>query len=153
MNWIKKLFGMEEKASYSSEDDLIKAYKNEEREIRNAGSLKNKHYTEYIEYLKQLKRERRHDEAIKLLLELISTVEREALMAEKLRGVPCFIAPGYYEELAIIYRKERRYDKEVEILERYCDQTKAPGARVSGLEQRLTKAKELRDKQKYNNKR
>lgn len=120
-----------------------------EREIRNAGSFNGKHYTEYIEYLKQLKREQKHDEAIKLLLELVCAIEREARMADKLNwGAPWFIAPGYYKQLAIIYRKEKRYDKEVEILERYCDQTKAPGARVSELEQRLTIAKNLRDKQK-----
>jgi hypothetical protein len=120
-----------------------------ERQIRNAGSFNGKHYTEYIEYIKQLKHERKHDEAIKLLLEIIFAVEREAQVAEKLnRGAPWFIAPWYYKQLAIIYRKERRYDKEIEIIERYCDQTKAPGARVSELEQRLTKAKELRDKQK-----
>ncbi len=117
--------------------------------MRNAGSLNGKHYTEYIEYVNQLKRERKHDEAIKLLLDLVCAVELEAQMSGKQnRGAPWFIAPWYYKQLAIIYHKERRYDKEVEILERYCDQTKAPGARVSELEQRLTKAKELRDKQK-----
>jgi tetratricopeptide (TPR) repeat protein len=117
--------------------------------MRNAGSFNGKHYTEYIEYIKQLKRERKHEEAVKLLLELTDAVEREARMAGKLnRGAPWFIAPWYYKQLAIIYHKEGRYDKEVEILERYCNQTKTPGARVSELEQRLTKAKELRNKQK-----
>ncbi|RJR41467.1 MAG: hypothetical protein C4567_09155 [Deltaproteobacteria bacterium] len=148
MKWIKRFWGIEDKVTDSSADDLIKAYEREEREIRNAGSFNGKHYTEYIEYIKHLKRERKHDEAIKLLLEIVCAVEREAQMAEKLRGAPCFIAPGYYEHLAIIYRKEKRYAKEVEILERYCDKTKAPGARVLELEKRLTKAKELRDKQK-----
>lgn len=120
-----------------------------EREIRNAGSFNGKYYTEYIEYIKKLKRKRKHDEAIKLLLELVCAVEREARVAEKLnRGTPWFIAPGYYEQLAIIYRKEKQYDKEIEILERYCDQTKGPGARVLELEQRLIKAMKLRDKQK-----
>ena len=149
MKWIKRFLGMEEKATNYSADDLIEAYEHAEREIRNAGSFNGKHYTEYIECVKQLKRERKHEEAIKLLLEIVSAVEREARMAEKLnRGAPWFIAPGYYKELAIIYRKEKHYDKEVEIIERYCDHTKAPGARVSELEQRLIRAKELKDKQK-----
>jgi hypothetical protein len=149
MKWIKRFLGIERKAMDYSADDFIKAYGYEEQEIRNAGSFNGKHYTEYIEYVKQLKRQQKYDEAIKLLLEIISAVEREARMAEKLNwGAPWFIAPGYYKQLAIIYRKEKRYDKEAEILERYCDQTKAPGARVSELEQRLIKANELRDKQK-----
>lgn len=123
-----------------------------EREIRNAGSFKGKHYTQYIEHIKQLKRKRNHDEAIKLLLELVCAVEREARVAEELnRGTLWFIAPWYYEQLAIIYQKEKQYDKEIEILERYCDQTKGLGARVSRLEHRLTKAKELREKQKHLN--
>ena len=142
------VLGIGEKAAVSSTNDFIGAYNYEEREIRNAGSFKNKHYTEYIEYIKQLKRKRKHDKAINLLLELVNAVEREARMAEKLKSVPWFIAPGYYEDLAIIYRKERRYDEEVKILERYCNQTKAPRDRVIKLKQRLTKAKELRDKQK-----
>jgi hypothetical protein len=120
-----------------------------ERKIKNAGTFNGKHYTEYIEYLRQLKREKKHDEAIRLLLELVKAVEREAHKADELNwGAPWFIAPGYYKELAIIYRKEKCYNKEVKILERYCDQTKAPGSRVSQLEQRLIKAKELRDKEK-----
>ncbi len=68
MKWIKRFLGIEEKATYSSADDLIKAYGHEEREIRNAASFNGKHYTEHIEYVKQLKHERKHNEAIKLLL-------------------------------------------------------------------------------------
>lgn len=126
----------------------MKSFENGEGEIRNSGRFNRKYYTEYIEHVKKLKRERKYDEAIKLLLELVCAVEREARVAEKLRGVPWFIAPWYYKQLAIIYNKERRYDKEVEIIERYCDQTKKPGAKVLELEQRLIKARKLRDKQK-----
>ena len=148
MKWIKRLLGIGENEAVSNADVFIRAYNYEEQEIRNAGSYKGKHYTEYIEYIKQLKRKRKHEKAINLLLEIVNAVEREARMAEKLKGVDWFIAPGYYEDLAIIYRKEKRYDEEVEILKRYCNQTKAPRARVTKLEQRLTKAKALRDKQK-----
>lgn len=56
------------------------------------------------------------------------------------------VAPWYYEQLAIIYRKEKQYRKEVEILERYERQVKAPGAGAQKLANRLVKAKELLQK-------
>lgn len=49
-------------------------------------------------------------------------------------------APGYYRMLAILYRKQKRFDDEVAILERYAQW--APSA--SGiLRDRLAKARAL----------
>ncbi len=56
------------------------------------------------------------------------------------------MASWYYEQLAILYRKEKQYDNEVEILERYERQPKAPGAGPEKLADRLMKAREVRDK-------
>ena len=77
-----------------------------------AGYVRGRHFTEYVEAVKQLKRERRHEEAIALLLELVEATEAEA-QAEGYGA-----APWYYVQLAIIYRKDRRFDDEVAILER-----------------------------------
>ena len=76
------------------------------------GYVRGRHFTEYVESVKQLKRERRHEEAIALLLELVEATESEA-QAEGYGA-----APWYYVQLAIIYRKDRRFDDEVAILER-----------------------------------
>ena len=38
------------------------------------------------------------------------------------------VAPWYYEQLAIIYRKRKDYLKEIEVLERFAKQKHAPGA-------------------------
>lgn len=54
------------------------------------------------------------------------------------------VAPGWYERLAILYRKQKRYDDEVEILERYEAQPKAPGALPKKLAERLIKARAIR---------
>ena len=35
--------------------------------------------------------------------------------------VPDSIAPAYYRDLAIVYRKDDRHQDEVEVLERYVD--------------------------------
>jgi len=100
------------------------------------------HYTDCVETVKQLKREGKHLEAIAILEKAVNATERESKKFGKGWGV----APWYYEQLAIIYRKERMYDKEVEILERYQSQEEAPGAKPEKLKIRLEKAKQLLEK-------
>lgn len=101
-------------------------------------------YTDYVERVKQLKAEKRNDEAIKLLLDLVAQTEKES----KKQGEGGSVAPWYYEQLAMLYRKEKQYEKEVEILERYSGQPKALGAGPEKLAKRLIKVRELRDKKK-----
>jgi hypothetical protein len=91
----------------------------------------------YVERVEQLKSEKKHSEAIELLLKLVA--QEEAQSATSRQGV----APWYYEQLAIIYRKEKRYDLEVEVLERYAAQPHAPGVGPTKLSERLVKAKDL----------
>ncbi len=87
-----------------------------------AGTLRGKPYTEYVEEVKALKRHGRNDVAESLLLELVEVIEAEA--AEQQWGV----APWYYEQLAIIYRKRKDRAAEVAILERYEVAPHAPGS-------------------------
>ena len=79
-----------------------------------AGLFHGRHYTTYVEEVKQLKRENKLIEAEKLLLTLIYFVEQEGIYTD------WGLAPWYYEQLAIIYRKQLRYQDEISILERYC---------------------------------
>jgi hypothetical protein len=52
--------------------------------------------------------------------------------------------PGYYEELAKIYRKRKEYANEIKILSRYARQRHAhDDSRQEVLRQRLEKAKKL----------
>lgn len=99
------------------------------------GFFRGKHYTEYVEQVKELKRVGELENAIHLLLELVRTVERESQATG--RGV----APWYYEQLAIIYRKLDDIQSEIEILERYSSQKHAPGVKPPKLLARLEKAK------------
>ncbi len=64
-----------------------------------------------------------------MLLELIKAVEAEA------QANSWAVAPWYYEQLAIIYRKQRDRVKEIAILERYVKLLHAPWVRspVSSL--------------------
>jgi hypothetical protein len=53
------------------------------------------------------------------------------------------VAPWYYGELAILYRKHKEYPKEVAILERFAKQKHSPGVMPAKLLERLEKAKKL----------
>ena len=95
------------------------------------------HFTEHAETIKKLKRDRRTNAAVALLLKCVGATEAE----DRLNGWG--VAPGYYQQLAIIYRKEKRFADEVSILERYAQQRRAPGALPGKLAERLVKAREL----------
>jgi tetratricopeptide (TPR) repeat protein len=97
---------------------------------------KEAHYTAYVDQVEYLKQEKRYDEAIALLLKLVAETEKEA------KGKNCGVAPWYYEQLAIVYRKTKRLDDEIQILERYESQPKAPGVSPEKLAERLKKARE-----------
>lgn len=92
----------------------------------------------------QLNRDGRYDEAIELLTKLVDATESESQAA----GPGLGVGPWYYEQLAIIYRKQKRLDDEVAILQRYAGQPKAPGVGPSKLAERLEKAKQLAAKAK-----
>lgn len=102
-----------------------------------AGYVNGYHFTDYVDTVKDLKRNKKYTEAIDLLLNLVNATERES----EVEGFG--VAPYYYEELAVIYRKLSRYDDEVKILERYDNQRKAPGKSPDRLAERLIKANEI----------
>jgi tetratricopeptide (TPR) repeat protein len=71
------------------------------------------YYTSCVDEVKALKRNGDLDSATKLLLKAIKATEAEA----KAKGWA--VAPWYFRQLAIIYRKQKNYSAEREILERY----------------------------------
>lgn len=94
-------------------------------------------YYDATEDIKELKREGKHDEAEELLLWCIKTAEKE----RKRNQQP---PPWYYKHLGIVYRKENRYEDEVEILQQYV--TKCQRVRETprqDLVERLQRAREL----------
>ena len=54
------------------------------------------------------------------------------------------VAPWYYEQLAIIYRKQKRYVDEVTILQRYEIHEKGSGTGPGQLAHQLRKARRLK---------
>ncbi len=146
MNWIKNnIFPKKLKTVVSERADgiyVIKEYSDGSFSMtmnQEAGSVDGIHYTGYIEKVKELKREKRYNDAIELLLKLIDATEREA----KFVGNGWRTPPGWSLQLAVVYRKEKRYDDEVSILERY---EKFQGLADDRVDERLVKARALAKK-------
>lgn len=110
---------------------------NTHNEIEKPGFYEGRHYSTYIQEIEVLKKNGNFQELESLLIELVNATEAESKANET--GV----APAYYNELAILYRKQKEYSKEVSILERFAKQKHAPGANPAKLLERLKKAKEL----------
>ncbi len=139
-NWLRRLFKGGPKAR--NEEQTA------ESATQEANSVKGDHPTSDVEEVKQLKREGRHPEAIDLLRSLIQASEQEEKARQERGFQSQGVAAWYYEQLAIIYRKEARYDDEVAILERYQSQPQAPSALQEKLTKRLKRARELANNEK-----
>lgn len=74
------------------------------------GSVRGRYYGDWVETINELKRVGRHEEVLTLLAECQDATLRADV------GHP---APWYFEQAAIIYRKEKRYTDEVAMLQRY----------------------------------
>lgn len=105
-----------------------------------AEEYKGKHFTSYLGEVIELKRSGNQEDLEFLLLRLIEATERGDQISHQ--GV----ALWYYEELAKLYRKQKEYKKEVEILNRFAWKRHAPGVKPNELLIRLKKAKLLLEK-------
>jgi hypothetical protein len=65
------------------------------------GRVRGQHYTDYVEDVRELHRSDKNEAAERLLLELVDATEEES------RVLGTGVAPWYYEQLAIIYRKHK----------------------------------------------
>ena len=92
-----------------------------------------KHYTEYVNEINKLKKENKINQAIDLLKDCIKALEAEAKIMN------WSLAPWYYEQLAICYRKIKQKEHEINILEYYLNQKN--GNHFSWFEERLKKLK------------
>lgn len=79
-----------------------------------SGFYKGRHFTTYVEEVKAFKRAGDLRGAEALLLALVQATENEARMNK------WAVAPWYYDQLAIIYRKTKTPEEELGILERYA---------------------------------
>lgn len=97
------------------------------------------HFSDFVDRVQYLKQEKRYEEAVALLINLIAANEEEA------KRFRCGVAPWYYEQLAMLYRKGKRYNDELTILERFESQPKAPGVGPQKLARLLETARARRN--------
>jgi DNA polymerase-3 subunit epsilon len=88
-----------------------------------------------VERIKMLKRSGDYSTALGLLLAEMDSQERLSVEQK------CGVAPWYYEQAAIVYRKLDDPGAEIAILERFARQRHAPGVGPEELLLRLQKAK------------
>lgn len=114
------------------------------------GHLLGKPMWDWLRYVEELSKagEPETSKALALVYALIVVAEKEASISGR---EP---APAYTERAAILHRKRKEYSQEVAVLERWekaCPpERRGPGALQSKLAQRLTKARELANKQRRN---
>lgn len=100
-----------------------------------SGFVRGKHFTSYVPDVTELRRRGDDETAERLLLELVDATESES----KSDGLG--VAPWYYQQLAILYKKRGEPGNEMAILERYAKQKHAPGAVPAQLLARLENAR------------
>lgn len=120
--------------TYVGSDDFV------EIEFQITGPVKR--YRDYqpltdspYDQVQKLKEAGKPEEAIPVLLAEVDVAEADA----KKNGDG--VTPAPYRQLAVLYRKLKRYEDEVVILERYDAQPKAPGRTPAELADRLAKAR------------
>lgn len=113
----------------------------QEHPIDKPGYYKGRHFTTYVNDVKRLKKNNNEAELENLLINLVLATENESA---KDGSDP---APWYYHELALLYRKQKEYAKEVNIISRYLNHTESLGVRGKKLVERLGKAQELLEAQ------
>lgn len=111
------------------------------RQANKAAQALGRHYVDWVDPVKEMKRTGNLAEAEQVLLACVDATERTSAIDKM--GV----APWFYEQLAIIYRQQKRYADEVAILDRFVQQQHAPGALPGQLADRLVKASELWSRQ------
>jgi hypothetical protein len=104
--------------------------------IKKPGYYNGRHYSTYVEEIRDLKRSADDTKLEALLSALVDATEAEDQTQQQ--GV----APAYYEELAILYRKRHDVTSERAILERFAAQRHAPGVTPAKLLERLAKVQQ-----------
>ena len=99
-----------------------------------AGTTRGRHYSEWSDDVTTLKRHKAFEECTSLLRDLVEAAEREAEAAGT--SPPWW----YYEQLAIVLRRTKDHDGEVEILQRYLLFAHPGSNPRPEIEERLRKA-------------
>ena len=138
MGWLGNLFRDRRQSENPAVEAAVRDLQDWQARTRmayEAGKIDGLHYADHVETVQSLKRQDRHDDAVALLLRLVDAVEAQNAIDNA--GVPGW----YYEQLAIVYRKLKRPEAELAILERFSHQKPAPGPAQDKVLERLAKVR------------
>lgn len=97
------------------------------------GQYQGRHFTEWVDTVRKLKRDGQLGATLELLEHLMEATEAEA------RANNWGVAPWSYEQAAIVHNKRGDKAAEIEVLERFERQPKAPGVKPAKLAERLAR--------------
>lgn len=124
-----------------------RAYSTMDAVEQRAGDVDGQHYTAHVGELNRLRSSKDDDAALALLLKAITAAERQA----KITGT--YPAPAYTHRAAVIYRRRKDYESEIDAIVRWqkrCAPGQADGNVTGGkLAARLVKARELLEKSRH----
>lgn len=104
-----------------------------------SGRVRGVHYLELVEPIKQAKREGKNELALEMCYAAIQGAEKD-----RMGGVP---APSYTEHAAIVLRKLKRHDEEIEVLKRYLHFVPRERVPSHPFKERIRKVEELQKKE------
>ncbi len=108
-------------------------------ELDRADTVRGRHHSDWVSTLDRLRARGMDDAGLELLAECMAAAEREAWALE---SPPPTI---YAHRAAVIHRRRRDYEAEVDVLERWIAACPEPRDPYSRLAVRLVKARRLRD--------
>lgn len=121
----------------------LKEWKQIEAQAEQAAMVDGKHYTEHIPTIDKMRKNKDDEASEALLLKICDATIAETYIRKE---AP---APGYFERLAIIYRRRKDYDSEIAILQRYLDaaeRAENPCQPDHPFHERISKAQALKAK-------
>jgi hypothetical protein len=135
LNSLKTWFSNKKDSSIAERIHLQLSAYAKDHPINKPGYLNGRHFTTYVADVNDLVKQGNLIEAEKLLLQVIDTIEQES----KIKG--WIVAPWYYDKIALVYRKQKKFAEEIEILERFSSQNHGNTARGRKILERLEKNK------------
>jgi hypothetical protein len=95
------------------------------------------HYLQHVDTVKELKSKGDLVAAAALLKNMLAAMERECETTKR------NVSPWYYEQLAIVYRRNGDHQSELAVLERFFQKPHAKGDKTRKLHERLERVKAL----------
>jgi len=138
------------------ESYIKKHYEKEQDTLQHLDNEQDFNYLSIVNIIPKLKREKKYPEAIELLKKAIASIQNEKQNTDGIGTTSWYFdepdeqkysnyntPPWYFYQLAVIYRKEKQYEDEVQVIKDYLNITKDEKYRDNKITDRLEKVESL----------